>query len=113
MSSEPIAWQRPGSWLPGGGGKLIRGALVLLFRAVFGLGTMLIVLAAVLDAWEAGQPLLAVVAFVATPLTYFLYPWLSGDLLLRVVWFLSLVAFIAGNGLAGPARARGRRPHPR
>lgn len=80
---------------------LIRGVLVLLFRAVFGLGTMLIVLAAVLDAWDAGQPLLAVVAFVATPLTFFLYPWLSGDLLLRVVWFLSLVAFIAGNGLGG------------
>ena len=88
---------------------LIRGALVLLFRAVFGLGTMLIVLAAVLDAWGAGQPLLAVVAFVATPLTYFLYPWLSGDLLLRVVWFVSLVAFIAGNGLAGNGRSAGPR----
>jgi hypothetical protein len=84
---------------------LIRGALVLVFRAVFGLGTMLIVLAAVLDAWDAGQPLLAVVAFVATPLTFFLYPWLSGDLLLRVVWSVSLVAFIAGNGLAGVGRS--------
>ena len=92
---------------------LIRGALVLLFRAVFGLGTMLIVLAAVLDAWDAGQPLLAVIAFVATPLTYFLYPWLSGDLVLRLIWFVSLIAFISGNGLAGAGRAERRRPPPR
>lgn len=92
---------------------LIRGVLVLVFRAVSGLGTMLIVLAAVLDAWEAGQPLLAVVAFVATPLTFFLYPWLSGDLLLRVVWSVSLVAFIVGNGLAVDRRAARRRRHER
>ena len=56
-----------------------------------------LVAAAVLDAWASGQPFLAFVAFVAYPLTFFVYPWIGG---LELVWFVSMVAFVAGNGAA-------------
>jgi hypothetical protein len=71
--------------------------LVLVLRGVFALGTFVIVAAAVLDAWASGQPFLALVAFVAAPLTFFVYPWIGG---LEVVWVVSMVAFVAGNGAA-------------
>ena len=73
------------------------GLLAMLLRAVFGLGSFVIVAAAALDAWASGQPFLAFVAFVAYPLTFFIYPWIGG---LELVWFVSMVAFIAGNGAA-------------
>lgn len=73
------------------------GLVVLVLRGVFALGTFVIVAAAVLDAWASGQPLLALVAFVATPITFFVYPWIGG---LELVWVLSMVAFVAGNVLA-------------
>lgn len=73
------------------------GLVVLVLRGVFALGTFVIVAAAVLDAWASGQPLLALVAFVATPITFFVYPSIGG---LELVWVLSMVAFVAGNVLA-------------
>lgn len=73
------------------------GLVVLVLRGVFALGTFVIVAAAVLDALASGQPLLALVAFVATPITFFVYPWIGG---LELVWVLSMVAFVAGNVLA-------------
>jgi hypothetical protein len=82
------------------------GGLVVLLRGVFSVGMFVIVAAAVLDAWAAGQLLLALVAFVAAPLTFFVYPWLSGVAVLQVVWAASMAAFLAGNVLAGGA-ARG------
>jgi hypothetical protein len=69
-------------------------ALALLLRAVFALGSGAIVLIAVLDAWGSGQPLLALAAFVAFPLTYLIYPWIGG---LQVVFIVSLLAFWASN----------------
>lgn len=80
--------------------------ITLVARAVFGLGTFVIVATAVLDAWSSGQPLLALAAFVATPLTFFVYPWVSDLEGLRLVWGLSMVAFAAGNI---PALVDGRR----
>ncbi len=74
--------------------------LVLLLRAVFGLGTFVIVALGVLDAWASGQLLLALVAFVAAPVTFFVYPWISGIGVLQLVWVASMVAFIGGNLLA-------------
>ena len=71
--------------------------LVVVLRGVFALGSFVIVAAAVLDAWASGQPLLAFVAFVATPITFFVYPWIGG---LELVWVVSMVAFVAGNVLA-------------
>ena len=76
--------------------------LVVVLRGVFALGTFVIVAAAVLDAWASGQPLLALVAFVATPLTFFVYPWIGG---LELVWVVSMAAFVAGNVLAARAGA--------
>ena len=76
--------------------------LVVVVRGVFALGTFVIVAAAVLDAWASGQPLLAFVAFVATPITFFVYPWIGG---LELVWVVSMVAFVAGNVLAARAGA--------
>ncbi len=76
--------------------------LVLVLRGVFALGTFVIVAAAVLDAWASGQPLLAFAAFVATPITFFVYPWIGG---LELVWIVSMGAFIAGNVLAARAGA--------
>ena len=73
------------------------GIVVVVLRGVFALGTFVIVAAAVLDAWASGQPLLALVAFVATPVTFFVYPWIGG---LELVWVVSMVAFVAGNVLA-------------
>jgi hypothetical protein len=70
--------------------------LALLLRLVFTLGAALIVLTATVDAWQSGAPLLALAAFVFFPLTYFIYPWISG---LQVVWLVSLVAFGAGNAI--------------
>jgi len=77
--------------------------LVVLLRAVFGIGSFVIVAAGVLDAWASGQLLLAIVAFVAYPITFFVYPWISGIALLQVVWAVSMAAFIGGNVLAGGA----------
>ena len=74
--------------------------LVLVLRGVFALGTFVIVVAAVLDAWASGQLLLALVAFVATPITFFVYPWIGG---LELVWVISMVAFVASNVLAARA----------
>lgn len=82
--------------------------MVVLLRGLFGLGTFMIVAAGVLDAWASGQFLLALVAFVATPITFFVYPWLSGSGFLQVVWVVSMVAFIGGNVLAGGAGGAGR-----
>jgi hypothetical protein len=79
------------------------GAVVMFLRGVFGLGTFVIVAVAVLDLWTSGQFLLALVAFVATPITFFVYPWVSGLGVLQVVWVVSMAAFIAGNVLAGGA----------
>jgi len=78
-------------------------AVVMLLRGVFALGTFAIVAVAVLDLWTSGQFLLALVAFVATPITFFVYPWVSGLGGLQVVWVVSMAAFIAGNMLAGGA----------
>ena len=77
--------------------------LVVLLRGVFGVGSFVIVAAGVLDAWASGQPLLALIAFVAYPLTFFVYPWISGIGLLQVVWVASMAAFIGSNVLAGGA----------
>ncbi len=77
--------------------------LVMVLRALFGLGSFVIVATGVLDAWASGQPLLAIIAFVAYPITFFVYPWISGIGVLQVVWVASMVAFIAGNVLAGGA----------
>jgi hypothetical protein len=82
--------------------------LVLVLRAVFGLGSFLIVAVGVLDAWASGQFLLALVAFAAYPVTFFVYPWLSGVGALQIAWVVSMVAFITGNVLAGGA-GRGSR----
>jgi hypothetical protein len=79
------------------------GALALLLRVVFSLGSVLIVLAATLDAWSSGQPLLALAAFVAFPVTFFVYPLIGG---LEVLWIISMLAFWGGN----VAAARARRP---
>ena len=76
--------------------------LVVVLRGVFALGSFVIVAAAVLDAWASGQLLLALVAFVAAPLTFFVYPWIGG---LELVWVVSMVAFVAGNLLAARAGA--------
>jgi hypothetical protein len=76
------------------------GIVVVVLRGVFALGSFVIVAAAVLDAWASGQPLLALVAFVAAPLTFFVYPWIGG---LQLVWVVSMVAFAAGNLLAARA----------
>jgi hypothetical protein len=76
--------------------------LALLLRVVFSLGTLLIVLTATVDAWQSGNPLLALAALVLFPITYFVYPWIAG---LQVVWFVSLVAFWASN-LAAAAVGR-------
>ena len=70
--------------------------LALLLRVVFTLGAGLIVLTATVDAWQSGAPLLAIAAFVFFPVTYFVHPWISG---LKVVWFVSLVAFWGGNAI--------------
>jgi len=72
-------------------------ALILLLRAVFALGSVLIVGAGVLAAWAAGQPLLALAAFVAFPVTFFVYPFIGG---LQIVLAVSLVAFWGANLLA-------------
>jgi len=53
--------------------------------------------------WASGQFLLALVAFVAAPITFFVYPWISGLGVLQLVWVVSMVAFIGGNALAGGA----------
>lgn len=74
--------------------------LALLLRAVFGVGSLLIVLAGAMDAWSTGQPLLAVIAFVAYPVTFFVYPWIGG---LQVLWLISMAAFIGGNVAAASA----------
>jgi hypothetical protein len=74
--------------------------LALLLRGVFSLGSLLIVLAGVVHAWQAGAPLLAVAAFVAFPVTFFVYPWIGG---LEVVFVVSMLAFIASNFLT-PSR---------
>jgi hypothetical protein len=80
--------------------------LVMVLRALFGLGSFVIVATGVLDAWASGQPLLAIIAFVAYPITFFVYPWISGIGVLQVVWVASMAAFIGSNVLAGGA-ARG------
>lgn len=74
--------------------------LALLLRAVFGVGSFVIVLAGAMDAWYSGQPLLAIVAFVAYPVTFFVYPWFGG---LQVLWLISMAAFIGGNVAASSA----------
>jgi hypothetical protein len=71
-------------------------ALSLLLRAVFTLGSVGIVLIGVLHAWSVGQPLLALAAFVAFPITFFVYPWIGG---LQLVWVVSMLAFW-GSSLA-------------
>jgi len=68
--------------------------LGLLLRGVFAVGSFLIVLAGALDAWYSGQPLLALVAFVAYPVTFFVYPWIGG---LQALWLASMAAFIGSN----------------
>ncbi len=77
--------------------------LALVLRGVFGLGTFVIVAAGVLDAWASGNFLLALVAFVAAPITFFVYPWLSGLGVLQLVWVVSMAAFVGSNLLAGGA----------
>jgi len=77
--------------------------LALLLRAAFALGSFVIVAAGVLDAWASGQPLLALVAFAAYPVTFFVYPWISGIGVLQLVWVGSMAAFIGANVLAGGA----------
>jgi len=77
--------------------------LVMLLRGVFGIGSFVIVAAGVLDAWASGQFLLAIVAFAAYPITFFVYPWISSIALLQVVWVVSMAAFIGGNVIAGGA----------
>jgi len=79
------------------------GAIALILRVVFSLGSVLIVLAATLDAWSSGQPLLAIVAFVAFPITFFVYPLIGG---LELLWIVSMLAFWGGN----IAAARAARP---
>lgn len=74
--------------------------LALLLRAVFGVGSLLIVLAGAMDAWSTGQPLLAVIAFVAYPVTFFVYPWIGG---MQALWLISMAAFIGGNVAAASA----------
>jgi hypothetical protein len=78
-------------------------ALGVVLRGVFAVGSFLIVLAGAADAWYSGQPLLAVIAFVAYPITYFVYPWIGG---LQLLWLVSMAAFVAGNVLM---RAAGER----
>jgi len=68
--------------------------LALLLRAVFSLAAGLIVLTATIDAWQSGNPLLALAALAFFPVTYFVYPWIAG---LQVVWFVSLLAFWGSN----------------
>jgi hypothetical protein len=80
--------------------------VVLLLRGLFALGSFVIVAAGVLDAWTSGQFLLALAAFAAYPITYFVYPWLSGIGALQVVWVASMVAFVGGNVLAAGAVRR-------
>jgi hypothetical protein len=74
--------------------------LALLLRGVFAVGSFVIVAAAVLDAWASGQPLLAIVAFVAYPVTFFVYPWIGG---LQVLWLISMAGFVGGNAAAASA----------
>jgi hypothetical protein len=52
--------------------------LAVLLRGVFGACLFVIVAVGVLDAWASGQFLLAIVAFAAYPITFFVYPWISG-----------------------------------
>jgi hypothetical protein len=75
--------------------------LALLLRGVSAVTSLLIVLAGALDAWSSGQYLLALVAFVAYPITFFVYPWIGG---LQVLWLVSMAAFIGGNVAAGAGR---------
>jgi hypothetical protein len=74
--------------------------LVVLLRGVFGVGSFVIVAAGVLDAWASGQFLLAIVAFTAYPITFLIYPWISGIGVLQAVWVASMAAFIGSNVLA-------------
>jgi hypothetical protein len=43
------------------------------------------------------------VAFAAYPITFFVYPWISGLGVLQLVWLVSMGAFIGANALAGGA----------
>ena len=58
----------------------------------------------VLNAWALGQPQLAIVAYAAYPITFFVYPWISGLGVLQVVWVASMAAFIGGNALVRSPR---------
>lgn len=74
--------------------------LALLLRGVFGVESLLIMLAGAMDAWSTGQPLLAGIAFVAYPMTFFGYPSIGG---LQVLWLISMAAFIGGTVAAATA----------
>jgi hypothetical protein len=78
--------------------------LMMVLRVVFGIGSFVIVAVGVLDAWASGQPLLALVAFVAYPVTFFVYPWISGLGVLQLVWLVSMGAFIGANALVRVAQ---------
>jgi len=69
-------------------------ALALTLRLLFTLGSLAIVVIAVLHAWSLGQPLLAIAAFVAFPVTFFVYPWIGG---LVPLWILAMLAFWGAN----------------
>jgi uncharacterized protein YacL len=69
-------------------------ALALLLRMLFSLGSIAIVVIAVLHAWSIGQPLLALAAFVTFPITFFVYPWIAG---LVPVWVVVMLAFWGAN----------------
>jgi len=73
--------------------------LAILLRGAFGVGSFVIVAAGVLDAWASGQFLLAIVAFAAYPITFFVYPWISGIGALQAVWVASMAAFAGGKYL--------------
>ncbi len=77
--------------------------MVVLLRGMFGVGSFVIVAVGALDAWASGQFLLAIVAFAAYPITFFVYPWISGIGALQAVWVASMAAFIGSNVLAGGA----------
>lgn len=71
-------------------------ALALFARAVFTITALVIVGSGAAAAWGAGQYLLAIVAVVAFPITYFVYPWFGG---LQLVFLVSVGAYALSTAL--------------
>lgn len=70
--------------------------VALLARGAFGLSVLIIVGAAATNFWSAGSYLLALLSVVFFPLTFFIFPWISG---LHWVFVIGMVAYMLSNVL--------------